>query len=126
MSWEMEWRNSLSTADELAAEGLIRAEEVPLYGRVISQYKFRLPRYYAGLINRQDPACPIRKQAIPSPLEIDERPGWVSDPLADLQHQPERRVTHRYPNRALFHVTPSCSMYCRYCFRKSLLNELNQ
>lgn len=122
--WERELAKSYRSADDLIALGLIRPQEKPRYERVLHRFKFRLTPYYASLIDRDDPQCPIHRQAIPRLDELEDVPGLVSDPLRDLEHEPVGRVTHRYPNRALFHVTPACSMYCRYCFRKSLLNEL--
>lgn len=123
-AWREELRNSLRTVDELIAARLIASEERGAYERLLGRYRFSLPRYYANLIDRNDPNCPIRLQAIPSLKELDAHDG-MPDPLSDLEHQPASRITHRYPNRALIHLTPSCSMYCRYCFRKSLLNELS-
>lgn len=122
--WQEALRTALRSADDLVREGFISPHQKPAYERVISRYRFLLPRYYANLINKEDPQCPIRLQAIPDLKEILEEEG-VADPLDDLGHQPEVRITHRYRHRLLLHLTPNCSMYCRYCFRKSLLNELS-
>lgn len=122
--WERELARSYRSADDLIALGFIRPQEKARYEPLLSRFKFRLTPYYASLIDRDDPECPIHRQAIPRLDELEDIPGLVADPLRDLDHEPVGRVTHRYPNRALFHVTPACSMYCRYCFRKSLLNEL--
>ena len=114
----------LHSAQDLFREGFILEAEIPAYEQVLARYRFRLPRYYANLIDKNDPLCPIRRQAIPS-LEEMAAPaqGWSGDPLSDLKHRPVSRVTHRYPDRALLHLTTSCSMFCRYCFRKTLLND---
>jgi KamA family protein len=124
LSWQSEWAHNLRSAEDLAACGLIAPDRRHAVDRVLKKFKFSLPRYYARLIDPRDPHCPIRLQAIPSPEELDVAPGWDPDPLADLSHQPAPSITHRYRNRALLHLTPNCSLYCRYCFRKSLLNEL--
>lgn len=123
-SWPSELAHSLCSARQLADAGLLAEQDVPAMDALLARYKLRLPRYYAGLIDRADPDCPIRRQAIPSLAEGTDRPDLVPDPLADLAHQPAPRITHRYEDRALLHLTSNCSMYCRYCFRKSLLNEL--
>lgn len=125
-SWERELGRSLRTARDLASWGLIPADELPRYESLLSRYKLWIPRYYASLVDRSDPACPIRRQAVPDPGELAEAGGWLADPLSDLAHRPAPRVTHRYPGRALWHLTSNCSMYCRYCFRKTLLNELGE
>lgn len=123
--WQLEWARSLSTVEDLVAERLVRPDEADRLRPVLARYRFRLPRYYAELVDRNDPGCPIRRQAVPSVDELVDPAAFAPDPLGDLAHQPVPRVTHRYRGRALLHLTPNCSMYCRYCFRKSLLNELS-
>lgn len=123
-SWETQWRESLRSVEDLVREGLVDAGAAERLRPVLARYRFLLPRYYASLIDRADPRCPIRLQAVPDPDELAALPGDGPDPLADLVHQPAPRVTHRYRGRALLQLTPNCSMYCRFCFRKSLLNEL--
>ena len=125
-NWEVELGQSLRSAQELAAAGLIGDGEIARYTPLLRQFKFLLPRYYASLIDPADPHCPIRRQAIPTLDEMETDSFRFSDPLQDLKHQPVPRITHRYPNRVLLHLTPNCSMYCRYCFRKTLLNDLSE
>ncbi len=122
-NWRAEWAACLQSADDLVAWGLLTPEETPAFEKVTERYAFRLPRYYASLIDFTDEACPIRLQAIPQPGELENAPGFVPDPLSDLKHQAAPRITHRYANRVLLHLTTNCSMVCRYCFRKTLLNE---
>lgn len=121
--WKEALRTALKSAEDLVAEGLIPASQGAAYEPILARYRFLLPRYYANLINKGDPACPIRLQAIPDLREHQDH--GLPDPLNDLGYQPEVRITHRYRHRLLLHLTPNCSMYCRYCFRKSLLNELS-
>jgi lysine 2,3-aminomutase len=123
--WQRDLRESLRTAEDLADAGLIPREEVARYAPLLKKYQFLLPRYYAELIDRADRTCPIRLQAVPNLKELEEERDWTGDPLGDLSHKPVSRITHRYPNRALLHLTQNCSMYCRFCFRKTLLNELS-
>ena len=103
--------------------GLIAPKEALAYERVLARFPLLLPEYYAGLIDRNDPLCPIRRQCLPDFSELELAEGFVNDPLEDLRHQPAPRITHRYAGRVLLHLTPNCSMNCRYCFRKNLLNE---
>jgi lysine 2,3-aminomutase len=125
-SWQREMAECLRTAEDLVAAGLIPAEQREAMRAVLGRYRLALPRYYAGLIDRADPRCPIRLQALPSLEELQVGDGYHADPLRDADHRPAPRVTHRYPGRALLHLTPNCSMYCRYCFRKTLLNDLRE
>jgi EF-P beta-lysylation protein EpmB len=121
--WKSELRLSLRTASQLVEGGWIPAEEQARYESLLARFPILIPPYYAALIDRADPHCPIRRQALPNLEEAKNFPENFADPLGDLAHRPAPRITHRYRNRALLHLTPLCSMNCRYCFRKSLLNE---
>ena len=124
--WRVEFKRALRTAADLLEAGFIGEGDFPAFDELTRKYQFLLPRYYASLIDRANPHCPIRLQAIPSLKELTKVPGLYSDPLSDLKHKPASRITHRYRGRVLLHLTPNCSMYCRYCFRKSLLNSLKR
>ncbi|NUM89431.1 MAG: hypothetical protein HUU37_09530, partial [Bdellovibrionales bacterium] len=86
------------------------------------RYRTLVPAYYAALIDPKDPHDPIARMALPSMEELIAGAG-LRDPIGDLARQAAPRLTHRYPDRALLHVTNLCPMYCRFCFRKNLMNE---
>jgi lysine 2,3-aminomutase len=44
---------------------------------------------------------------------------WSDDPIGDLKNLVDHRITHRYQNRVLIHLTKTCAVNCRFCFRKS-------
>lgn len=124
MSWEQELAKAYRNFEDLVEADLLTAEEAAAARLTSQKYQFLLPQYYASLIDKNDPNCPIRLQAIPHISELTKGKKEIADPLQDLKYQPAQRITHRYENRVLLHLTPNCSMYCRFCFRKSLLNEL--
>lgn len=45
------------------------------------------------------------------------------DPLAEDKDSPVPLITHRYPDRVLFHISNTCSMYCRHCTRKRKVGD---
>ncbi|NBK97528.1 MAG: lysine 2,3-aminomutase, partial [Erysipelotrichia bacterium] len=49
----------------------------------------------------------------------------MSDPLAEDKDSPVEGITHRYPDRVLFHISNVCSMYCRHCTRKRKVGDLD-
>ncbi len=89
---------------------------------VEARYRTLVPEYYLKLIDPNDPNDPIARMALPSAEELIQNQG-LRDPIGDLVKQAAPRLTHRYRDRALLHVTNLCQMYCRYCFRKNLMNE---
>ncbi len=85
---------------------------------VVERFDFKLTPYLAQLMDENDPNCPIRLQYLPSNSEVDYKPYELGDSLAEDHHMPEGTViVHRYPQRVLFLVQPTCGAYCRYCTR---------
>jgi lysine 2,3-aminomutase len=79
--------------------------------------------YFFSLIDKDDPKCPIRKQAIPRLEEFSVSSCEMVDPCGEENHSPAPGLVHRYPDRVLLIVTETCAMYCRYCTRKRLVGE---
>jgi lysine 2,3-aminomutase len=120
--WQDELRQSVRTAEDVRrARGQAAAD--PEIARVLDSYKMAIPPYYWNLIDWDDPADPIRRQALAAPEELVALPEERHDPIGDRRHQRAPRLTHRYPDRVLIYPTYLCSMYCRFCFRKERLNE---
>lgn len=69
------------------------------------------------------PIDPILAQALPSPMEQVLSPLEMKDPLHEHEHGKFPRIIHQYPSRILLRTTGECPMFCRYCFRRSLLPE---
>jgi lysine 2,3-aminomutase len=120
--WQEELRHSVRSAAQLRRV-VGPAEAGPEIEAVLDAYKMAIPLYYLGLINWEDPADPIRRQALAAPGELVTAPEERHDPIGDARWGVAPRLTHRYPDRVLIYPTYLCSMYCRFCFRKERLNE---
>ncbi|MFP4353622.1 MAG: lysine 2,3-aminomutase [Phycisphaerae bacterium] len=82
--------------------------------------------YYLSLIDPKDyKNDPIFKQAFPMPFELTIAPHDMSDPLHEDADSPATGITHRYPDRVLFHVSNVCAMYCRHCTRKRKVGDVD-
>ena len=81
--------------------------------------------YFAGLMDREDPDCPIRRQVIPSAKEKENRYGidnyliWKEN-RAVGEARPDS-IARQYHDKIAFTVTDVCANYCRHCFRKELV-----
>jgi len=73
--------------------------------------------------SRGTPLDPILAQTLPSKAELESLPLESVDPLSESEHSPFPRLVHQYPSRILLRCTGECPMYCRHCFRRSLLAE---
>ena len=73
--------------------------------------------YYLKLIQK-NPHTNLKHIVQPQKQEWKKGLQNMKDPLGEKFHSPVPRIIHRYPDRALFLVTDSCGVYCRYCTRK--------
>ena len=114
--WKWQVKNRITTLEELKKYiKLTKEEDDP---RILQEYRMAITPYYLSLIDPDDPYDPVRKQAIPTNLELVRYTGDLEDPLSEDVDSPVEGLTHRYPDRVLFLVTESCSMYCRHCTRR--------
>jgi lysine 2,3-aminomutase len=82
------------------------------------RYPLSVTPYYLSLINPDDPDDPIKKQAIPSPLEMTMGSMGAEDPLGEKEDTVVPGLIHRYPDRVLMVLTDICPVLCRHCTRK--------
>lgn len=121
-TWQEQLKDAISSPQGLEHYAFFRSRGLTTGLR----FKTLVPRYYLGLIDAGDPQDPIAKMAFPASEEAVQTPSALRDPIGDLARQAAPRLTHRYKDRALLHVTNLCPMYCRFCFRKNLMNERDE
>ncbi len=92
--------------------------------RTLAKFPLAVTPYYLSLIDTADYATdPIFMQAVPCVEELRKAACDMNDPLAEDKDSPAPCITHRYPDRVLFHVSNVCSMYCRHCTRKRKVGD---
>jgi lysine 2,3-aminomutase len=114
-------QQTLRSAGDLHAEGLIPAEQVPELEKVAARYAVALTPAITGLIDPADPADPIARQFVPQVAELSTTPEESTDPIGDDAHSPVPGIVHRYPDRVLFKLVHVCAVYCRFCFRREMV-----
>lgn len=92
--------------------------------KVSEVYRFAISPYYLSLIDMENDACPIRRQALPAVEELINE-GEL-DPMGEAGSSPVEGVTRRYPDRLIIKVTNQCGMYCRFCQRRRLIGETDR
>jgi lysine 2,3-aminomutase len=65
---------------------------------------------------------PMWQQYVPTVEELDIQDGMI-DSLDEDGDSPVPNITHRYPDRALFLVSPVCASYCRFCTRRRKVGD---
>ena len=92
--------------------------------QTMSRFPLSVTPYYLSLIDRDNlEADPVFRQSFPSPDELEVNPGDHADPLHEEADSPAPGITHRYPDRVLFHISNICAMYCRHCTRKRKVGD---
>ena len=92
----------------------------------LAKFPLSITPYYLSLIDSSDYMNdPIFKQSFPSPSELIISKYDMKDPLSEDKDSPTPGITHRYPDRVLFHISNVCSMYCRHCTRKRKVGDVD-
>ncbi|MHC1630084.1 MAG: lysine 2,3-aminomutase, partial [Methanoculleaceae archaeon] len=92
----------------------------------IQTFPMSITPYYLSLIDVDDyENDPIFMQSFPSVNELQVELYDMQDPLAEDTDSPVAGITHRYPDRVLFLVSNTCSMYCRHCTRKRKVGDVD-
>lgn len=104
----------LTTLAGLEAHGLLPAGSG--LDDVAETFRIRLTPAIAAAIATPDD--PVARQFLPAAAEREIGPEALADPIGDHAHMAAPGLTHRYPDRAILHVTQACEVYCRFCFRR--------
>ncbi|MEQ8849071.1 EF-P beta-lysylation protein EpmB [Botrimarina sp.] len=113
--WQRELAQAIRDPVELcAALGLD-----PAIGRSAAEAGFStlVPRPFLRRMRHGDPADPLLRQVLPSPLE-QAADGLPADAVGDLASLRAPGLLQKYHGRALLMVSPRCAVHCRYCFRR--------
>lgn len=119
MPWRKELKHNIRTINQLKKYIAISPKEERQIERVITQHPMSVTRYYMSLIDRNNPADPLKKMIIPSIKELDLSGSY--DPSGEIANTVLPGLQHKYAPTALILTTNRCVGYCRYCFRKRLI-----
>ena len=119
--WQQQMRDSVDTIEKL--EKFINLSDSERKALETLKTTWGTTPYFASLMDRDDPDCPIRKQVIPTALEMVPFTAMMEDSLAEDKHSPVPGLVHRYPDRVLMLVTTQCATYCRYCTRSRIVGD---
>ena len=112
----------LTSVSALTRAGLVPDADADVLEQVASEFRIRItPAMQAAA----GPGAhdPIAAQFVPDARELDTRPEELADPIGDDAHSPTPGLTHRYPDRVILHITRTCEVYCRFCFRREVVGE---
>jgi lysine 2,3-aminomutase len=122
-TWHEQLQNHVNTLERLQAFINVTPEEEEAITKLGTRWG--TTPYFASLMDKDDPACPIRKQVVPSLKERENRYGipnyliWKENRDTD-EVRPDS-IARQYYDRVAFTVTDVCANYCRHCFRKEVV-----
>lgn len=126
--WQKTLHQSIDTLDKLrtyvtdrfGAEVAEREINVAALQPAFDNFQMRITPAALDLI--KEPGDAMWNQYIPTMQELDIHDG-VIDSLDEDGDSPVPNITHRYPDRALFLVSPVCASYCRFCTRRRKVGD---
>jgi lysine 2,3-aminomutase len=94
--------------------------------KTFKKFPLSITPYYLSVIDKSNyKNDPVFKQAFGGIEELTTLQSEHADPLSEDKDSPVEGITHRYPDRVLFHVSNICSMYCRHCTRKRKVGDVD-
>ena len=113
----------ITTIPEMVQAGLAVSHQAEVLEQVASEFRVRMTPAMQAAVTTGGSDDPVAAQFVPDPRELIIRPEELADPIGDHAHSPVPGLTHRYPDRVIFHITHSCEVYCRFCFRREVVGE---
>jgi lysine 2,3-aminomutase len=118
--WQETLQQSLTTVDELIERFGDEHIDREAVERAIDKFNLRITP--AALAQIKKPGDAFWKQYVPTAEENEVIDGIV-DSLDEDADSPVPNLTHRYPDRVLFLVSPVCATYCRFCTRRRKVGD---
>ena len=121
--WVEQMRNQVDTLEKL--KKYINVSDSEAEAITSLDTRWGTSPYFASLMDKDDPNCPIRRQVIPSMQEninvlgMDNYLVWKEN-RATEEVRPDT-IARQYKDRIAFTVTEVCGIYCRHCFRKEVV-----
>jgi lysine 2,3-aminomutase len=119
-NWQQALKKGVTTVDQLIE--MFGEENIDREAVQAAIEKFNLRITPAALATIKEVGDPFWNQYVPSPEENEIVDGMV-DSLGEDADSPVPNITHRYPDRVLFLVSPVCASYCRFCTRRRKVGD---
>lgn len=126
--WKWQLKHSIKSLEKFEYLTGIKFEEKEKADlqKTFDKFPLSITPYYLSIIDKANyENDPVFKQAFGSVAELTTLQSEHADPLSEDKDSPVKGITHRYPDRVLFHVSNICSMYCRFCTRKRKVGDVD-
>jgi lysine 2,3-aminomutase len=118
--WQKVLHESVDSLEKLADRFGRDDIDVAALGPAFDNFQMRITP--AALEQIKEVGDPMWRQYVPTVEELDIQDGII-DSLDEDADSPVPNITHRYPDRVLFLVSPVCATYCRFCTRRRKVGD---
>jgi len=116
--WQQDLADGFSNIEEIC-NYLNISHVAKEFTTTASTFPLRVPREFVDRMEKGNLNDPLLKQILPLKDEYITAPGFINDPVGDMDSMTETGVIHKYYGRVLLITTGSCAINCRYCFRRN-------
>lgn len=124
-SWQSLLQSAIRDITTLCDALGLNPEDLSTSATAEREFPLLVPLPFVSRMERGNPQDPLLLQVLTSVGEELDMEGLVDDPLQEAAHNPIPGLLHKYHNRILLTVTPSCAIHCRYCFRRHFDYDAN-
>lgn len=123
--WQMALVNAITDTEELFELLELDNRWLPAAKAAADRFPLKVPRSFLKRIQRNNIHDPLLRQVLPLEEELVDLAGYSNDPLLEAQVNPIPGLLHKYFGRVLLTLTSTCSINCRFCFRREFPYEKN-
>ena len=121
--WKWQISHCISTLGELSEIVDLSPQEYEGVEKATKALKMRISPHIALMMANGDKEDTLRCQFVPSINEVKTADIDIlyKDVNDDDGYSPVKGLVHRYPSKVLVFPSNFCGCYCRYCFRRNIL-----
>ncbi len=124
-TWQQQLQNAFTDLHDLCDFLQLSVHEATFLSSH-KNFPIKVTRDYANCMKKGDPNDPLLLQVVPQHAEKLNAPGFMADPVGDLQATIQPGIIKKYTGRLLLITTAACAIHCRYCFRRNFPYADNQ
>ncbi len=117
-SWQQQLAGAFSRVGDLLNYLDLEDHLEPGMAAADNSFSIRVTHFFASLMEKGNIHDPLLRQVLPLSAEMENIPGFSTDPLADQAAHEGHGILHKYHGRVLLITTGACAINCRYCFRR--------
>jgi EF-P beta-lysylation protein EpmB len=124
-TWQSELVDAVTQPKELLELLHLDMNLLPAAEKAAALFPLKVPRGFIARMEKGNLKDPLLLQVLPIHAELEDIPGYTSDPLQEAQFNPLPGLLHKYHGRVLMTLASACGINCRYCFRRFFPYEDN-